>query len=60
MNQTGLADMPAANMQANIILGQKIQWQMLSQYLVSMLADTSWISLLSAVQGDTPDFKWWG
>ena len=60
MNQTGLADMPAANLQANIILGQKIQWQILSQYLVGMLADTSWISLLSAVQGDTPDFKWWG
>lgn len=57
MNQMGSADMPAANMQANYILGQKIQWQILSQYLVGMLADTRWISLLSGVQGDTPDFK---
>ena len=32
-----------------IILGQKIQWQILSQYLVGMLADTRWISLLSQV-----------
>ena len=57
MNQTGLADMPATNMQANYTWPKNPTWQILSQYLVGMLADTSWISLLSGVQGDTSDFK---
>lgn len=49
MNQTGLADMPAANMQANYT------WP--KNPTPGWYASRHPLDILSGVQGDTPDFK---